>query len=68
MPDKKNDLLEKVTLNLFLGDKDTLAAFHSDLGWSVAAREVIHKYCTILRAEEEKSLTPERVEIEVPRL
>ena len=65
---KSDDPLEKVTLNLFEGDKDTLAAFHPDLGWSVAARRVIHNYCATLREEEDKILTLKPMNIEVPRL
>ena len=65
---KSNDTLEKVTLNLAKGDKDTLAAFHPDLGWSVAAREVIKRYCNILRSEEEKNLILEPMNVVVPKL
>ena len=49
MPPKTKIPLEKVTLNLFLGDKATLEAFFPAKGWSVAAREVIHNSCLRLR-------------------
>lgn len=65
---KSKDPLEKVTLNLVEGDKDTLAAFHPDLGWSVALRQVVHNYCTMLREEEEKIEKVEPSDITVPRL
>lgn len=65
---KSNDPLEKVTLNLVEGDKDILAAFHPDLGWSVACREVIKRYCATLRSEEQKSLTLRPMDVEVPKL
>lgn len=62
---KSLDPLEKVTLNLHEGDKDTLAAFHPDLGWSVAARRVIRNYCATLRDEEEKTIVLEPLDVAV---
>ena len=41
--------LEKVTLNLVEGDKEVLLRFYHSMGWSVAARKVIHTYCEKLR-------------------
>lgn len=50
---KSKEELEKVTLNITKGDKETLATFHSTIGWSVAARALINKYCEWLRKEAE---------------
>ena len=41
---KKEDL-EKVTLNITRGDKELLTQFYPVIGWSVAARRVIHNHC-----------------------
>ena len=49
MPRVVEDPLEKVTLNLVAGDKDVLLQFYHHLGWSVAARQIIHTYCEKLR-------------------
>ena len=57
--------LEKVTLNLFKGDKDTLAAFYPSRGWSVAAREIIEDHCAALRAEEAQKLERKHIEVDV---
>ncbi len=48
--------LQKVTLNLQAGDKDTLISFHTAKGWSVAAREIIHKYCERLREKDSQEI------------
>ena len=53
MPKSKKEDLEKVTLNIVKGDKETLATFHANLGWSVAARILIRDYCQYLREEAE---------------
>ena len=37
--------LEKVTLNLRKGDKEILAKHYKKVGWSVAARTIIHDFC-----------------------
>ena len=58
--------LQKVTLNLAMGDKDTLAAFYPQVGWSVAARRIIELHCNQLRASEPKR--PEIEDIKVPPL
>ena len=65
---KSRDPLEKVTLNLFKGDKDTLVAFHPTAGWSVAARDIINKYCNQLREQEEEQLELREVTVKVPPL
>lgn len=56
---------EKVTLNLEPGDKDILAAFYPQLGWSVAARRLINNFCKKLR-ESEKEITKKTLEVELP--
>lgn len=49
MPPKSRLPLEKVTLNLVAGDKETLELFHPAKGWSVGARGYIHDICKQLR-------------------
>lgn len=46
---------QKVTLNLVEGDKETLQKFYASMGWTVAARILIHKYCKALREQEGKA-------------
>lgn len=67
MPKKAERSLEKVTLNLYEGDKETLAAFYPKLGWSVATRWLIHQFCNRLR-EENDNLEYNPVEIVIPPL
>jgi len=57
--------LEKVTLNIFTGDKDTLIDFFPASGWSVAARHIIHNHCKKLREKASKMKT-ENLTIELP--
>lgn len=69
MPKPADKDLEKVTLNIYTGDKETLATFYSPLGWSVAARELISEHCKSLRkAAEDAGLEGPRpdVELEIP--
>ena len=69
MPRKKIETLEKVTLNINRGDKDTLAAFYPKLGWSVAAREIILRHCKQLREAENAELKQAEIgDIKVPPL
>ncbi len=49
MAKQSREELEKVTLNLYEGDRDILAAFYPALGWSVAARKILHRFCDRLR-------------------
>ena len=49
MPKSEKVPLEKVTLNLVEGDKETLASFYPVAGWSVAARGFINLVCKNLR-------------------
>ena len=63
---KKSEVpLQKVTLNLELGDKDTLTTFHPVKGWSVAAREVIHRYCDILRERDSQDIQSSGLPLDV---
>ncbi len=68
MPKETGIDLEKVTLNLYRGDKDILASFYSALGWSVAARNIIHKYCEILREKDSQEVMTavDSLDIELP--
>lgn len=64
MPPKVKSPLEKVTLNLFEGDKATLEAFFPAKGWSVAARELLNKVCKRLReSDSQEVLEPFQIEI-----
>lgn len=67
MPRISEEPLQKVTLNLVDGDKETLASFYPNLGWSVAARKIIKRYCDGLRREGE-GIERRTVEISVPDL
>ncbi len=57
--------LEKVTMNLFAGDKDTLTSFHPAKGWSVAAREVLHIYCERLRERDSQEVLANTMDLDV---
>lgn len=60
--------LEKVTLNIVEGDKETLQRFYHSMGWSVAARRILNDYCEQLRKlanHEGKALS---VKIDLSRL
>ena len=59
MPSKVETPLEKVTLNLFKGDKKTLQEFFPAKGWSVAAREFIYNVCQRLRERDSKEVLGE---------
>ncbi len=48
--------LQKVTLNLQAGDKETLTSFYTVKGWSVAAREIIHNHCEWLREKDSQEI------------
>lgn len=65
MPREVKVDLEKVTLNLVTGDKDTLAAFNPASGWSVAARKVIHRYCEILRERDSQEVISDVDELDI---
>ena len=51
--------LEKVTLNIFKGDKEVIQKFYPALGWSVASREVIHNFCQSLREKDSQEVLTE---------
>jgi len=59
MPREKGIDLEKVTLNLCAGDKDMLASYYSVMGWSVAARKIIHRFCEVLRETDSQEVQTE---------
>ncbi len=59
MPRVKQEELQKVTLNLSLGDKEILSRFFPTVGWSVAARKIINRTCR--RLEENESQTTDKV-------
>lgn len=56
MPREPKVVLEKVTLNLVAGDRDILAAFNPASGWSVAARNLIHRHCELLREKDSQEI------------
>ena len=56
MPRESGINLEKVTLNLVSGDKELLASYYSAMGWSVAARKIVHKYCQTLREKDSQEV------------
>ena len=60
--------LQKVTLNLVVGDKETLADFHPAMGWSVAARRIIHNYCAKLRERDSQEVRQHPVTLDVDLL
>lgn len=68
MPPKVKSQLEKVTLNLFVGDKDTLQAFFPAKGWSVAARELLNNICRRLRESDSQEVLgrAEPLDVEIP--
>lgn len=67
MPKAAEYDLEKVTLNIVKGDKETLGTFYAKLGWSVAARELIHKHCNELRkAAEDDGLEDSNLMVTIP--
>lgn len=55
MPRVKQEELEKVTLNLTAGDRETLGRFFPAVGWSVAARKIINRTCRRLEENESQS-------------
>ncbi len=55
MPRVKKEELQKVTLNLSMGDKDILSQFFPAVGWSVAARRIINRACRRLQESESQS-------------
>lgn len=70
MPRESGTALEKVTINLYDGDKDTLSSFYSTMGWSVAARRIIHKYCEVLRERDSQEVqaNSESLDVELPSM
>ncbi len=68
MPPKVKSPLEKVTLNLFVGDKDTLQSFFPAKGYSVALRELIHNICRRLRESDSQKVLggAEPLDVEIP--
>ena len=48
--------LQKVTLNLQDGDKDTLISFYTAKGWSVAVRDIVHNHCVWLREKDSQEI------------
>jgi len=51
VPRKEDHDLQKVTLNLFAGDWESLQTWHPELGASKVVREIIHAY---VKANEER--------------
>ncbi len=68
MPPKVKSPLEKVTLNLFAGDKDTLQSFFPAKGYSVALRELINNICRRLRESDSQEVLGgvEPLDVEIP--
>lgn len=42
--------VKKVTLNMVAGDKEILERYYPNCGWSVAARQILHRHCQRLEA------------------
>ncbi len=57
--------LEKVTLNLLAGDKQVLEQYYHVMGWSVAARSIIHNVCNKLREMDSQFILSDAADIEV---
>jgi len=55
MPRIKKEELQKVTLNLSMGDRDTLSKFFPAVGWSVAARRIINRACRRLQESDSQT-------------
>ena len=68
MAREKSVPLEKVTLNLVLGDKEILQAYFPATGWTVQVRNVIHRYCNALREKDSPQVQSnvENLDIELP--
>ncbi len=68
MPRESGVDLEKVTFNIYAGDKDILASYYSVMGWSVAARKILHKHCEVLREKDsqEVQIGIEDLDIKLP--
>lgn len=67
----KDEILEKVTLNLYQGDRETLQSFYPRTPWSVVVREAIHDLCKRLRtretlSEKEDTSEPPTVRLDGP--
>lgn len=62
MSRQKSVPLEKVTLNLEEGDRETLIKFYPHVGWSVAARRIIKIHCAHLNELESQQSKPFNVE------
>lgn len=65
MPRESGVALQKVTLNLTAGDKDILASYYSVMGWSVAARKIIHRYCEVLREKDSQEVQAGAIDLNV---
>lgn len=68
MPREAGIDLEKVTLNIIAGDKETLADYYPALGWSVAARRIVHKHCKILREKDSQEVQASLEDLELPAM
>lgn len=56
---RKEDNLEKVTLNIEKGTRETLAKFFPTLGWSVAARKILDQSCRRLNERASQNIPEE---------
>lgn len=68
MPKASEVPLQKVTLNLVEGDKDLLASYYGNLGWSVAAREIIHRFCAKLREKDSQEVQSGKIDLDLTSL
>ena len=70
MPRESGVELEKVTINLHTGDKETLASFYSVMGWTVAARRIIHKFCEVLREKDSQEIqaNAKPLDVDIPSI
>ena len=65
MARRRQEPLEKVTLNITEGDKETLANFYPALGWSVAARIILNKACNRLRELESQEVVADTAALDI---
>lgn len=68
MAKKSKYPLEKVTMNIVRGNKEILEKYYHALGWSVAARMILNRYCEKLEELEsqEVGVSIDLKDIEIP--
>lgn len=66
MARKSTIKLEKVTINLVAGDKSILMDFFPAIGWSVAARTIIHRFCKRLAEIDSQKVKATGLNVDIP--